>query len=81
MPMTLTMLTPEQGHPVPVPCVRFPGHRPGEYIHPEGKCSCFHGGPGPVRALSELDHRLRQAAQTSTARQRARRPHQGRRHP
>lgn len=51
----------------PAICVRYPGFRTGELVHPEGICQCFHGGPAPVRTLSPLDERLRDAALAQTA--------------
>ncbi len=32
----------------PVPCVRYPGYSAAQFVHPEGVCACFHGGPAPV---------------------------------
>jgi hypothetical protein len=68
--MTVTMhtaATNDPGGPTPAPCVRFPGHRQGDYVHPEGRCACFWGGPAPIRALTDLDIRLQRAAQAAAA--------------
>jgi hypothetical protein len=35
--------------PDPVPCSVNPGDGTGRYVHPEGVCACFRGGPAPVR--------------------------------
>jgi hypothetical protein len=59
-PMVSTLIG--RADTTPVPCVRFPAFGLGQYIHPEGICACFHGGPGPIQALTELDKVLRQAA-------------------
>jgi hypothetical protein len=34
----------------PVPCVRYPGYSAAQFVHPEGICACFHGGPAPIAA-------------------------------
>jgi hypothetical protein len=34
----------------PVPCAAGPGTGAAQYVHPEGICACFWGGPAPVRA-------------------------------
>jgi len=35
-----------------VPCVRYPGYSAAQFVHPEGVCACFHGGPAPIAAPS-----------------------------
>jgi hypothetical protein len=41
-----------QAGPGPVPCAAGPGTSGGQYVHPEGICACFWGGPAPVRAAA-----------------------------
>jgi hypothetical protein len=31
-----------------VPCAANPATGGGQYVHPEGTCACFRGGPAPV---------------------------------
>lgn len=45
-------------------CVANPGFRPGQFVHPEGECACFRGGPAPIAALSPLDQTLAAATRT-----------------
>ncbi|NJC82905.1 hypothetical protein [Planosporangium mesophilum] len=33
----------------PVPCAADPGAGGWRHVHPEGRCTCFTGGPAPVR--------------------------------
>jgi hypothetical protein len=37
--------------PEPVPCAASPGGA-GRYLHPEGVCACFRGGPAPILVLA-----------------------------
>jgi hypothetical protein len=47
------MTTIDENKPVlPVPCVRYPGYSAAQFVHPEGVCACFHGGPAPIAAPS-----------------------------
>jgi hypothetical protein len=39
-----------EADPGPVPCAAGPGTGGVQYVHPEGICACFWGGPAPVRA-------------------------------
>jgi hypothetical protein len=43
-------------------CVARPGFAPGQFVHPEGECACFRGGPAPVLALTDRDRVLAAAA-------------------
>lgn len=43
-------------------CVAQPGFRPGQFVHPEGECACFRGGPAPIQSLTEADLVLAAAA-------------------
>ena len=40
---------PTEAGPTPMPCAAKPGDGTARYVHPEGACACFHGGPAPVR--------------------------------
>ena len=43
-------------------CVASPGFRLGQFVHPEGECACFRGGPAPIATRSPLDEALALAA-------------------
>lgn len=43
---------PIEAGPTPMPCAAKPSDGTAQYVHPEGACACFHGGPAPVRVLA-----------------------------
>lgn len=48
-------------------CVASPGFRPGQFVHPEGECACFRGGPAPIATRSPLEDALALAATRTRA--------------